>query len=83
MGFNAPLTEPDRGEGGRAVEGVVVELLPQAGYVVELPSRARVKAHAAGAVAKGNFSRLRPRDRVLIELSPHDPTRGRITKVLD
>ncbi len=81
MGLNTPLTEADRGEGGRAVEGTVIELLPQAAYVVELESRARIKAHAAGA-AKANFSRLRPNDRVLVELSPHDPTRGRIMKLL-
>jgi translation initiation factor IF-1 len=57
-------------------------LLPQAGYLVELATRARVRAHAAGA-SKANFSRLRPKDRVLVELSPHDPTRGRIMKLLD
>ncbi|MBL8232836.1 MAG: translation initiation factor IF-1 [Bryobacterales bacterium] len=75
------LTEKDRGEGGRGVEGTVLEVLPSAGYLVELGSRARVRAHATAA-AKANFSRLRPNDRVLVELSPHDPTRGRITKLL-
>jgi translation initiation factor IF-1 len=75
------LTEKDRGEGRRSVEATVVELLPQAGYVVSLESRALVTAHAAGAT-KANFSRLRPKDRVLVELSPHDPTRGRIVKLL-
>ncbi len=75
------MTEKDRGEGARAVEGTVVELLPQAAYLVELESRARITAHATAA-AKANFSRLRPNDRVLVELSPHDPTRGRITKLL-
>lgn len=82
MGAHTPLTEPDRGEGSRGVEGTVIELLPQAGYLVELDTRARVRAHAAGA-SKTNFSRLRPKDRVLVELSPHDPTRGRIMKLLD
>lgn len=66
---------------GKAVEGRVVELLPSAAYVVELNSRARVTAHAASA-SKANFVRLRPKDRVLVELSPHDPGRGRITKLL-
>lgn len=66
----------------RAVEGTVIELLPAAGYVVELETRARVLAHA-GAATKTNFVRLRPKDRVLIELSPHDPGRGRIMKVLE
>jgi translation initiation factor IF-1 len=75
------VTEKDRAEGERAVEATVIELLPQAKYIVELESRARVIAHAAGA-AKANFSRLRPNDRVLVELSPHDPSRGRITKLV-
>jgi translation initiation factor IF-1 len=76
------VTEKDKGEGRRAVEGTVLELLPQAGYIVELGTRAQVRAHATGAT-KANFSRLRPKDRVLVELSPHDPTRGRITKLLE
>lgn len=76
------MTEKDRHEGARAVEATVLELLPQAGYVVELESRARITAHATGA-SKANFSRLRPKDKVLVELSPLDPTRGRITKLLE
>ncbi|HUQ93134.1 MAG TPA: hypothetical protein VM120_15740 [Bryobacteraceae bacterium] len=65
----------------KAVEGTVLELLPQAAYIIELNTRARITAHATGAT-KSNFSRLRPNDKVLVELSPHDPTRGRITKLL-
>lgn len=65
----------------KAVEGTVLELLPQAAYIVELNTRAQITAHAA-AGTKTNFVRLRPRDKVLVELSPHDPTRGRITKLL-
>jgi len=79
------VTEKDKGEGARAVEGTVIEILPQAAYVVELESRARITAHAtadATAATKANFSRLRPKDKVLVELSPHDPTRGRITRFL-
>jgi translation initiation factor IF-1 len=60
----------------------VLESLPNATYRVELESRERVLAHAAGAKAK-NFVRLRPGDRVCVELSPHDPARGRILKVLN
>lgn len=59
----------------------VVELLPNATYRVELETREQVLAHAAG-VRTRNFVRVRPGDRVSIELSPHDPGRGRITKVL-
>ena len=59
----------------------VRELLPNATCRVELENRELVLAHAAGAAVK-NFVRVRPGDRVCVELSPHDPGRGRITKVL-
>lgn len=65
----------------RAVEAKVLELLPQGAVKLELESRAQVIGHPAGA-AKVNFVRLRPNDRVLVELSPHDKSRGRIVKLL-
>ena len=64
-----------------AVNAVVVELLPRAVVKVKLENEAVVLAHAAGA-AKTNFVRVRPGDRVRVELSPHDPGRGRIVKLL-
>ena len=64
-----------------AVEAVVVELLPSAIVKVKLENEAVVLAHAAGA-AKTNFMRVRPGDRVQVELSPHDPGRGRIVKLI-
>jgi len=69
------------GAAGAAVEALVMEELPSRNYRLELANRAVVIAHPAGA-AKANFVRLRPRDRVLVELSPHDKTRGRITRLL-
>ncbi|MGD0201430.1 MAG: translation initiation factor IF-1 [Bryobacteraceae bacterium] len=66
---------------GKGVAATVLELLPNATCRVELEDRRQVVAHAAGAVVK-NFVRVRPGDRVRVELSPHDPGRGRITKVL-
>jgi translation initiation factor IF-1 len=66
---------------GSAVEALVIEELPNRNYRLELANRAVVIGHPAGA-AKANFVRLRPRDRVLVELSPHDKTRGRITRLL-
>jgi translation initiation factor IF-1 len=63
------------------VEAVVMELLPHAAVRVKLENQDAVLAHPAGA-AKVNFVRVRPGDRVLVELSPHDRTRGRITKIL-
>lgn len=65
-----------------AVEATVVELLPNASYRLELDSRETVVAHPAAAKA-ANFVRLRPRDRVLVELSPHDRGRGRIIRLLE
>jgi translation initiation factor IF-1 len=63
------------------VAGRVLEELPQAVYRVELEGRQQVLAHAAGAVER-NFVRLLPGDRVRVELAPHDPGRGRITRRL-
>jgi len=64
-----------------SVEAIVVELLPSAVVKVKLSNEAVVLAHAAGA-AKTNFMRVRPGDRVRVELSPNDPGRGRIVKKL-
>ena len=64
--------------GGNAVTATVLEELPNALYRVELENKRQVLAHPVGAV-KRNFVRLRPGDRVRVELSPHDGTRGRIT----
>jgi translation initiation factor IF-1 len=61
--------------------GVVVEERPSAIYAVLLENQQKVLAHVVGAV-KRNFVRLVPGDRVELELSPHDPTRGRIVRKL-
>jgi translation initiation factor IF-1 len=66
----------------QAVTGQVVELLPSAGVKVKLENDEIVMAHAAGPT-KANFLRLRPGDRVRVELSPRDKTRGRIVQLLD
>ena len=66
---------------GASEEAVVVELLPSAVYRVKLANEDVVVAHAASA-ATVNFVRVRPGDRVRVELSPHDRTRGRITELL-
>ena len=66
---------------GTGEEAVVTELLPSAAYRLKLASEEVVVAHAAGA-ATVNFVRLRPGDRVRVELSPHDRTRGRIVELV-
>ncbi|MBI2200506.1 MAG: translation initiation factor IF-1 [Armatimonadetes bacterium] len=60
------------------VEGTIVEVLPNAMFRVELQSGHRVLAHISGKM-RINFIRILPGDRVKAELSPYDPTRGRIT----
>jgi translation initiation factor IF-1 len=60
------------------VEGTVVEPWPNAMFRVELESGHRVLAHVSGKM-RMNFIRILPGDRVKVELSPYDLTRGRIT----
>ena len=61
------------------VPATVVEERPSLMFKVVLETQQEVLAHLAGTV-KRNFVRLVPGDRVEVELSPHDPTRGRITR---
>ena len=60
------------------VEGKVVEALPNGMFRVELPNGHRVLAHVSGKM-RTHFIRVLPGDRVLVELSPYDLSRGRIT----
>ncbi len=60
------------------VEGSVAEALPNAMFRVDLPNGHKVLAHASGKI-RLNFIRILPGDRVLVELSPYDLTKGRIT----
>jgi translation initiation factor IF-1 len=62
------------------VAATVVEERPSAIYKVVLETRQEVLAHLAGSAGQRNFVRLVPGDRVEVELSPHDSTRGRITR---
>lgn len=59
-------------------EGVVAEALPNAMFRVELDNGHKVLAHVSGKM-RMNFIRILPGDRVKLELSPYDLTRGRIT----
>ena len=60
------------------VEGTVVEPLPNAMFRVELANGHHVLAHASGKI-RLHFIRILRGDRVLVELSPYDLSRGRIT----
>ncbi len=59
------------------VEGKVIEPLPNAMFRVELENGHKILAHVSGKI-RMNFIRILPGDRVLVELSPYDLTRGRI-----
>ncbi|MBE17283.1 MAG: translation initiation factor IF-1 [Nitrospinae bacterium] len=60
------------------VSGVVLEPLPNAMFRVELENDHKVLAHISGKM-RMHFIRILPGDKVLVELSPYDLTRGRIT----
>jgi len=59
-------------------EGVIRESLPNAMFRVELDNGHKVLAHISGKIRK-NFIKILPGDRVRVELTPYDLTRGRIT----
>jgi len=60
------------------LEGKVVEVLPNAMFQVELQNGHRILAHISGKL-RMNFIKILVGDRVTVELSPYDLTRGRIT----
>jgi translation initiation factor IF-1 len=60
------------------VEGVVEEALPNAMFKVVLDNNHKVLAHVSGKI-RMNFIRILPGDKVKLELSPYDLSRGRIT----
>ena len=59
------------------MEGIVAEPLPNAMFRVELTNGHRVLAHISGKMRQ-HYIRILPEDRVIVELSPYDLTRGRI-----
>ena len=60
------------------LEGKVVETLPNATFKVELPNGHTILAHISGK-RRMNFIRILPGDKVTVEMSPYDLTKGRIT----
>ncbi|VAV83496.1 Translation initiation factor 1 [hydrothermal vent metagenome] len=60
------------------VEGTVLETLPNAMFKVELENGHKVLAHVSGKM-RMHFIKILPGDKVTVELSPYDLTRGRIT----
>ena len=60
------------------VEGTVLEALPNAMFQVELDNGHKILAHISGKIRK-NFIKILPGDKVKVEMTPYDLTRGRIT----
>ncbi len=65
-------------EEGIQVEGTVIEALPNATFRVELENGHRLLAHISGKM-RMHFIKILPGDKVTVELSPYDLSRGRIT----
>ncbi|ABJ56558.1 translation initiation factor IF-1 [Oenococcus oeni] len=60
------------------IEGVIKETKPNANFIVELENGARIQAGVSGKIRK-NYIRILVGDRVTVEMSPYDLTKGRIT----
>ena len=60
------------------LEGTVIEALPNAMFQVELPNGHKILAHISGKL-RMTFIRILPADKVTVQMSPYDLTRGRIT----
>jgi len=60
------------------LEGVVLEALPNAMFMVDIGKDHKILAHISGKL-RMNFIRILPGDRVTVQMSPYDLTRGRIT----
>ena len=60
------------------LEVTVIEALPNAMFQVELPNGHKILAHISGKL-RMNFIRILPGDKVTVQMSPYDLTRGRIT----
>lgn len=60
------------------VEGIVLESLPNATFKVELQNKHVILAHVSGKL-RMNYIRIVPGDKVTVEMSPYDLTKGRIT----
>ncbi len=60
------------------MEGVILETLPNASFIVELENKHKILAVISGRLRK-NYIRILPGDKVQVEISPYDLTKGRIT----
>jgi translation initiation factor IF-1 len=79
---NGPMSNPEglvaKQDDVVRVQGTVVETLPNAMFKVEIEGGLEVLARASGKMRRGRYIRILPGDRVDIDLSVYDPSRGRI-----
>ena len=75
------MSESSERQGRVEIEGIVDAQLPSGLYRVEIDGSRRITAHVGGGLGK-NFIRLLVGDRVVVELTPRDLTRGRVVKKL-
>jgi len=66
-----------KGQDTYEVEGVVLETLPNATFIVELENKHQILAHISGRLRQ-NYIRILAGDKVLVEISPYDLSRGRV-----
>ncbi len=75
--YNSDSEAMAKKDGVIEIEGSVLEALPNAMFRVELTNGHKVLAHISGKMRQ-HYIRILPEDRVIVELSPYDLTRGRI-----
>lgn len=76
--FTKPKNEEIMAKDVIELEGTIVESMPNAMFRVKLENDHEILAHISGKIRK-NFIRILPGDRVKVEMTPYDLTRGRIT----
>ena len=76
--YRRPKTEVKMAKDVIEIEGKILESMPNAMFRVELENGHEILAHISGKIRK-NFIRILPGDRVKVEMTPYDLTKGRIT----
>ena len=76
--FTKPKNEENMAKDVIELEGTIIESMPNAMFKVKLENDHEILAHISGKIRK-NFIRILPGDRVKVEMTPYDLTKGRIT----
>ena len=76
--FHKPKNEENMAKDVIELEGTIIESMPNAMFKVKLENDHEILAHISGKIRK-NFIRILPGDKVKVEMTPYDLTKGRIT----